>query len=117
MKYIRFENPSESSPNFILFVAPMLHAEVAAMAASVNLKPVSAGFYDPASGQCFGRSSTLNLAPGQTDSSILSALARATLASSPDKPKPAMSPTERAEIERFGRGEPRDHLTGNFTAR
>ena len=105
MKYIRFERHPESSPTFILFVAPVLHVEVAEMMSAAGLKPASAGFYDPAAEKCFGESSTLKLKPAEADSKILAAMVRATLATAPDKPKPAYSD----EVKRFAAGEPRDH--------
>jgi hypothetical protein len=114
MKYIRFENPAQSAPSFILFVAPLTHADVADMVRGSGLKPASAGYYDPAAGACFGESSTLKLKPAAGDSKILAAMARATLATCPDKPAPEFS-IPRADLERFRDGAPRDHLTGQFT--
>ena len=122
MKYIRFEKPGQTAPSFVLFLAPLLHSDVASMLRVAGFKPASAGFYDPEAEQCFGESLSLDLKPAAGDSKILAAMTRATLATCPARPRRRLAvivgqdEKDREEIARFLAGAPRDHLTGKFTA-
>lgn len=57
----------------IIFPNTLVHSDVAVATANIltGYEPVSAGEYDPVSGSCSGRSSTLGLEASDEDSSTI----------------------------------------------
>ncbi len=79
MKYIIFSTPQ--GPRCILFLAPLTHAEMAALVAAGGYTPASAGFVeftDAGKAHTFGRSDSLNLGPGTRDESLIEVFTQAT---------------------------------------
>lgn len=78
MKYIIFDKPD--ALGFAMLVsAPLTHAEAARMAATEGYKPTSAGYFDPETGEVFGDSSSLNLAPRKGDAGFLHIMVQQTI--------------------------------------
>lgn len=105
MKYIKLQDPEGGMPRFIFTLAPTTHAEITEGFIKRGFKPISAGYFDPATGSVFGASESLKIKADFDDTKIILAMINAMMKTAPERPTPVYS----EEVKRFAAGEPRDH--------
>lgn len=71
MKYLRFNGGPYKLPVFVRFSPQLQHKDVASALQASGLNPVAGGFYDEATGETYGFSSSLDLNPMSDDAMLM----------------------------------------------